>query len=175
MSEAKTHYRRVLKSNHLGIADLEDLVEAKTPLIFTIKHVNQELNVSVAGRKGDFNIAYFNESIKPLVLNATNAKVVKGFANSPFVEDWQNIPVQLYIDESIMLMGERVGGVRIMPQQPRAQKPVLTPEHKGWEKAIVSYVNNNHLKDVLTHMDVSVENQEKIIEEAQNRMDANND
>ena len=75
--ETKTHYRKVFKSDHLGIADLEDFIEEKVQLIFTIKHVKQEIGVSVAGKKGNFNIAYFVEPIKPLVLNATNSKVVK--------------------------------------------------------------------------------------------------
>ena len=78
----KTHYRKVFKSDHLGSADLEDLIEAKQPLIFTIREVRQEFDKWVAGKKGNFNIAYFVENIKPLVLNATNSKVVKGFAGN---------------------------------------------------------------------------------------------
>ena len=55
----KNHYRKVFKSDHLGVADLEDLIEQKKPLIFTIKQVKQEWGVSVAGKKGNHNIAYF--------------------------------------------------------------------------------------------------------------------
>lgn len=117
----KTHYRKVFKSDHLGTADLEELIEDKIPLIFTIKEVKQEYNVSVAGKKINANIAYFKEHLKPLVLNATNSKIVKSFANgSPFVEDWKNIKVELYIDASIKLKGEVVGGVRIKTQQPKS-------------------------------------------------------
>ena len=89
--ENKTHYRKVFKSDHLGVADLEDLIEAKKSLVFTIKQVKQEFNTQVAGKKINANIAYFNEKIKPLVLNSTNSKIVKAFNNnSPFVEDWKN-------------------------------------------------------------------------------------
>ena len=84
----KTHYRKVFKSDHLGVADLEDLIEAGSSLVFKIKLVKQEYGVKVAGRKGDHNIAYFNEPIKPLVLNATNSKTLKGLCGgSAFVED----------------------------------------------------------------------------------------
>lgn len=118
--EKKQHYRAVLKSNHLGSADLEDLIEQKKPLIFTIKNVKQEYNVEVAGRKGNFNIAYFIEPIKPLVLNSTNAKTVRYFAGgSPFVQDWNNIKVELYIDDQVKMKGEIVSGVRIKPIQPQ--------------------------------------------------------
>lgn len=135
MTNSKTHYRKVMKSDHLGIADLEDLIEEKKPLVFTIKEVKQEYNVAVAGKKGNFNIAYFAEQIKPLVLNSTNAKVVKSFANnSPFVEDWKNIRVELYIDENVKMKGEVVGGVRIKQVQPMPkQKPQFT--EANFEKA----------------------------------------
>lgn len=135
MNQPKTHYRKVMKSDHLGIADLEDLIEEKKPLIFTIKEVKQEINVTVAGKKGNFNIAYFSENIKPLVLNSTNCKVVKAFANnSPFVEDWKNILVELYIDENVKMKGEVVGGVRIKQVQPiQKQKPFFT--EANFEKA----------------------------------------
>ena len=135
MTNSKTHYRKVMKSDHLGIADLEDLIEEKKPLVFTIKEVKQEYNVAVAGKKGNFNIAYFAEQLKPLVLNSTNAKVVKSFANnSPFVEDWKNIRVELYIDENVKMKGEVVGGVRIKQVQPMPkQKPQFT--EANFEKA----------------------------------------
>lgn len=133
--ETKTHYRKVFKSDHLGIADLEDFIEEKKSLIFTIKEVKQELNVAVAGKKGNFNIAYFKENIKPLVLNATNSKILKSFSNgSPFVEDWDNTLIELYIDSNVRMKGETVGGVRIKPIQPKAKvKPQFT--EVNFEKA----------------------------------------
>ena len=135
MSNNKTHFRKVFKSDHLGIADLEDILEANKPLIFTIREVKQEYNVNVAGTRGNFNIAYFVEPIKPLVLNATNSKVVKSFANnSPFVEDWKNIPVELYIDENVKMKGMVVGGVRIRQTKPQPKvKPIFT--EANFEKA----------------------------------------
>ena len=126
---SKTHYRKVMKSDHLGIADLEDLIDAKKSLVFTIKEVKQQLGVSVAGKKIDANIAYFVEPIKPLVLNATNSKQVSRFSGSPFVEDWTNIMIELYIEETVRMKGEVVGGVRISPIKPiPKQKPIFTKD-----------------------------------------------
>lgn len=124
----KTHYRKVFKSDHLGVADLEEFIEEKRPLIFTIKEVKQELNVSVAGRKGNHNIAYFIDGIKPLVLNSTNSKIVKSFnKNSPFVEDWSFTKIELYIDYNVKMKGDIVGGVRIKAIQPKERvKPEFT-------------------------------------------------
>lgn len=136
MSAEKSHFRKVYKSDHLGVADLEDLIDEGKSLIFTISHVKQETTL-VAGKRGTFNIAYFKEKIKPWVLNATNARQIRAFAGtgSPFVEDWKNVPVELYIDNSVKMKGEVVGGVRIKPIKPTItkEKPVFT--EANFEKA----------------------------------------
>lgn len=163
----KTHYRKVFKSDHLGVADLEDLIEAKTPLVFTITHVNQELGVAVAGRKGNYNIAYFKEKIKPLVLNATNSKVMKKLSGgSVFVEDWTNITVSLYIDASAKLKGEIVGGVRINPTAPKMEKREITPQNtQAWGNVKTAYIRDKNFDKVLEKAYISSDNMALIIAE----------
>jgi hypothetical protein len=127
--ENKHHYRNVFKSDHLGSADLEDLIEKGSNLIFTIKQTKQELGVKVAGKKVDANIAYFLEPIKPMVINATNGKIIRQFTGSPMVEDWNNVLVELYIDENVRSVnGGITQGVRIRPIQPKLTKPEFTKE-----------------------------------------------
>lgn len=163
---SKTHYRKVFKSDHLGVADLEDLIESGSQLIFTIKEVKQEYGVKVAGKKGDHNIAYFHENIKPLVVNAGNSKILYGITGSKFVEDWGNIPVKLYIDPTAKFGGEVTGGVRIHPESPRKKKPELTPESKAWPNAVAAFKRDGNLKKVLEHATVSEANQLIIVEQA---------
>lgn len=163
----KTHYRKVFKSDHLGVADLEEFLEENKKLIFTIKEVRQEYNIMVAGRKGNHNIAYFKEKIKPLVLNATNSKLVKKFnKNSPFVEDWINTVVELYIDYNVRMKGDTVGGVRIKPTQPKITKENLTPSSKRWSKAVEYVKENKSIDNILKQMNVSIENQKKLKDES---------
>lgn len=140
--ENKHHYRNVFKSDYLGSADLEDFTEQGTKLVFTIREVKQEKQAKVAGKKIDANIAYFVENIKPLVLNATNSKTVKSFARtkehpngSPFVEDWKNLVIELYVDDNVQMKGEKTQGVRIRPVQPviKKEKPVFL--EANFEKA----------------------------------------
>lgn len=117
------NYRNVYKSDHLGVIDLEELTETNTPLIFTIKQVKQEKGVLVAGNKGDFNIAYFNEPIKPWVLNATNAATIRRLGNfGTDVDTWKDLTIELYIDPNVKMKGQVVGGVRIKPMLPKAVK-----------------------------------------------------
>ena len=166
MSDKKTHYRKVFKSDHLGVADLEDLMESGSDMIFTITHVKQEIGVRVAGKKGNHNIAYFQEKIKPLVLNAGNSKIMKGFANSsPFVEEWGNITIRLYIDPSASFGGQVTGGVRIDPNHVQKRRELL-PDTPAWGHAIDAFNRDGDLRKVLAKMDISEENQKLIMEQA---------
>lgn len=141
-TEEKTHYRKVFKSDHLGSADLEEMLEEKKRLVFTIEKVEQYVlvagdknsGVSVAGKRIGANIAYL-KGAKPLVLNATNSKTMAKIMGSKFVEDWKGAVIELYIDPNVKMKGEMVGGVRIKPNKATVQKPKLTPEHKNWDKA----------------------------------------
>lgn len=123
----KQHYRNVFKSDHLSSYDLEDFTEQGRPLEFTIKHVVQELKTKVAGKRIDANIAYFVEPIKPLVLNATNSKIVAKFAGSPFVNDWINISIELQVKKNINFGKDIVQGIRIKETPP---KPITEQEIK---------------------------------------------
>ena len=159
MSE-KNHYRKVFKSDHLGQADLEEFIEEGKRLVFTIERVQQfELvagdknsGVSVAGRRISANIAYFKEKgVKPMVLNSTNSKIIRSFANSPFVEDWKNVLIELYIDENVKMKGDTVGGVRIRQKQPTVSKPKLTKDHPHWAKVEEKIKEGVKYEDITKH------------------------
>ena len=154
MKEQKDHYRNVFKSDHLGSADLEDFIEQGKPLVFTIKHVIQEKQAKVAGKKIDANIAYFVEPIKPMVLNATNSKQIKLFTGSPFVQDWVNVLIELYVDENVQMKGVTTSGVRIRPIQPKVQsktKPAFT--EANFEKAKLANATREQIEKVYTITD----------------------
>jgi len=168
-NEIKTHYRKVFKSDHLGVADLEDFLEMKSNLIFTIDYVRQEIGATVAGKEINANIAYFKEGIKPLVLNATNSKVMKSLTNSCFIENWENVVIQLYIDPTAKLRGETVGGVRVSPKRVTTSKPVLTKDNiKMWDNAKKAFARDGNFNSVLSRVNISIENQNLMISELNN-------
>jgi hypothetical protein len=134
-TETKTHYRKVFKSDHLGSADLEEMIEERKPLIFTIIKVAQEYATKVAGKKIDANIAYFKDGFKPLVLNATNSKMMAKLTGSVHVEDWGGVTIELYINTGVKFGNDTVSGIRIKPKFPVIQKHELTPESRFWAKA----------------------------------------
>ena len=164
----KTHYRKVFKSDHLGQADLEDLTETGSNLIFTIRQVKQEIGARVAGKKIDANIAYFREAIKPLVLNATNSKTMKLLTGSSFIEDWCDVPVQLYIDETVKMKGDTVGGVRISPRAVQVRRVINRDSGQAWGNAVAAYKRDGNFDKVLARVDMTQEDIQFIVDEVAN-------
>ena len=166
MSANKTHYRKVFKSDHLGQADLEDFLESGRDLVFTISHTRQEQNATVAGKKINANIAYFAEQgVKPLVLNATNSKTMRNLTGSPFVEDWQGIPIRLYIDHSVKMKGDTVGGVRIDPNPVRLKQLLTRDNAKMWSNAVAAYKRDGNFNKVLERANMTNEDMQYIVDE----------
>ena len=135
--ENLTNYRNVYKSDHLGVVDLEEMKERGiTRFIFEIDKVVQyakEKVVNVAGKNINANICHFTQPIKPLVLNSTNAKTLKMLTGSAHIEKWSGITIELYIDSSVKMKGDVVGGIRIKPELPKIEKPIFT--EANFEKA----------------------------------------
>jgi hypothetical protein len=129
----KTHWKKVFNSDYLGSCDLEDGKDLKA----VIKSVSVKSIKGQDGKEQDRNVAIFTDSkIKPMILNATNCKIVKKFAKSVFINDWNNIPVQIYVKDDIRAFGDITEGLRIRPVQPVMDKPKLTQKSPAWPKAI---------------------------------------
>jgi len=131
--EIKTHWRKVFLSDYLGSCDLEDGKDLKAVIkSVTIKNVK-----GPDGKEQDRNVASFTDAkLKPMILNATNCKLIKKFAKSVFINDWNNIPIQIYVKDDIKAFGEVTEGLRIRPTQPVMNKPKLIPVIPAWAKAI---------------------------------------
>lgn len=157
----KTHYRNVFKSDHLSSYDLEDFIEQGRPLEFTIKHVEQKTSTRVAGKKIDANICYFIEPIKPLVLNATNSKILSKFTGSNFVEDWKNIQIELYILKNISFGKETVQGIRIKETQPQQ---ITDKDIKIVKGKVAVLTDNNALNTYYNSLSAKMKTNKEIIQ-----------
>lgn len=164
----KSHYRKVRKTPHLGVADLEEYQEeGMKSFIFTVKEVKQFIydpkdknsGVVVGGRRGSHNIVFWtNPKIKPWALNATNETDLKGFFKSSFVDDWNNLTIELYIKNGVRsVSGGTTDGIRIQPILPVAKvKQPFTDEH--FEAA---HKNKATLESIKKHYTVTKEIEEK--------------
>lgn len=166
MSEqAKTHYRKAFDSPYLSSADIVE------PTVLTIKHVTLEKD-RTKKTQDHFNTAHFaeteirqGEKLKPMILNATNSKTMRGLTNSAFIDDWQNVRVTVYVDHNVRFGKETLEGLRISQHAP--SKPTLTPEHtKKWDAAKAAFKRDGNLIKVLLHVDMSPEHQTQLMNEA---------
>lgn len=161
----KTHYRKAFNSPYLSSADIVG------PTVLNIKHVRLEPDQTKKSKEL-FNTAYFvetelrpGEKLKPMILNASNSRTVKNFTGSPFIDDWNNIAVTIYVDSNVRFGRDTVEGLRISPEQPNNRKKELTPESGvAWDRAISAYQNQGSLENVLKHAHISDENQKTIFD-----------
>jgi hypothetical protein len=141
------NYRDAYKSNHLASEDLEHLLENGKELIFNVSHVKFE-KIAVAGKPGQYNILYFKEPIKPLVLNSKNAEIIRGFTNGgtdPNKWDCTNLAIELYVAYNVALGKETTKGIRIKPIKPTIKtKPNFT--EANFEKANIAKATIDKIK-----------------------------
>lgn len=160
----KTHYRKAFNSPYLSSADIVE------PTNLTISHVRLEPD-KTKKTKDLLNTAYFvereirkGEALKPMVLNATNSKMLAKITKTAFLEDWQNIHVTVYVDSSVRFGKDTVEGLRLTAQPP---KRWLTPENENqWRSAIDAVKRDGNLKAVLSRVSMSEEHQILIMKQA---------
>ncbi len=163
-NETKTHYRKAFDSPYLSSADIVE------PTVLTVSYVTLEPD-HTKKTKDVFNTAHFvekelrvGEKLKPMILNASNSKTMRGITNSPFLDDWQNVRITIYVDPNVRFGKETVEGLRISPHVP--ERKGLTPENsKAWENAKNAFKRDGHLKSVLSRVDMSAEHQEQLMSE----------
>jgi hypothetical protein len=171
VEKEKTHYRKAFNSPYLSSADIVE------PTILTIKKV-QLLPDKTKKTKDQFNTAFFTEKeirqgeeLKPMILNATNSRTMKSLTGSAFIDDWNNIPVTVYVDQNVKMMGNTVEGLRISTEPPRLQKPVLLPNTPAWNNALVAHKKYGNLDKVKQRMTISKEDEINLIAEANKNVD----
>jgi len=160
----KTHYRKAFDSPYLSSADIVE------PTVLTISHVTLTAD-QTKKTKDLFNTAHFaekeirhGEKLKPMVLNASNSKTIKGITGTPYIDDWKNIRVTIYVDHNVRFGKETVEGLRISPHVP--EKQFLTPEKADkWKSAKAAYKRDGNLNAVLSRVDMSQEHRDQLIEE----------
>lgn len=112
--ETKTHWKKFQNLNYLGSYAFQP-GETKT---LTIKEVKREIVHNPAGGTSEeCTVAHFVEDVKPLVLNATNAKMIAKVWGTPYIEDWAGHKITLKV-KKISAFGEMVDAVRVSAERP---------------------------------------------------------
>lgn len=150
-----THFRKVFDSTYLSSVDLVD------PITVTIQRVTQEADKTKKSKE-TFNTAYFTEKfirpgekLKPMILNATNSKMMHKIAGTPYIEDWAGYRIQVYVERGIKFGRDLVDGLRVMPAP---ERKVITPDDtRMWEAAKKAFRRDGNLDKVLAKADMDEE------------------
>jgi hypothetical protein len=163
-SQEKTHYRKAFDSPYLSSADIVE------PTALTVARVRLEPD-KTKKTKELFNTAHFvekelrpGEKLKPMILNATNSKTMKGLTGSAFIDDWNDVRITVYVDPNVKFGKESVEGLRISPKAP-GRKQLTPAQTKSWENAKAAYRRDGNLMSVLNFVDMSREHQEQLMAE----------
>ena len=167
-NETRTHYRKAFDSPYLSSADIVE------PTVLTVKYVGLEID-RTKKTKDMFNTAHFvekeirrGEPLKPMILNATNSKTMKGLTGSAFIDDWNDVRITVYVDHNVRFGKESVEGLRISPHAPEEKlKPLLPTMTKAWANAKAAFNRDGNLVAVLERCTMTEEHQQKLMDEAQ--------
>lgn len=160
-AETKTHYRKAFDSPYLSSADIVE------PVVLTVARVTLEID-RTKKTKDLFNTAHFSqreirkgEPLKPMILNASNSKTMKGITGSAFIDDWKDVWITVYVDHNVRFGKEMVEGLRISPHSPETKR--LAPDNpKAWENAKAAYKRDGNLDAVLARVDMSEAHQTQL-------------
>lgn len=150
MSE-QIHWHKAFNSDYLGSCDIEQGKSLKA----IIKSVTVKPVKNTDGKESDRNIAEFTDpKIKPMILNATNCKIVQKFAKSPYLNDWNNIAVEIYV-KNIRAFGEDTEGLRLKEKQPSFEKPELNQTVSAWPNIVAHYKSTQSFEKIEAQYKVS--------------------
>ena len=164
MSENKTHYRKAFKSPYLSSADVVGIIQ------LTISHVKLEQD-KTKKTKDYFNTAYFKEKfirngevLKPMILNAGNSRILKNMSGSSFIEDWLNMPVEIYVDSNVRFGRDTVEGLRISPEPPKMKPAFDSGSKEQMNRASEAYKRDGNFDAVEKHVILTEDDKNKIKE-----------
>lgn len=111
MEKQLTHWKKLQNPLYLGSYDFQPGEER----IVTVKDVKREM---VKGQEGteEHTIVYFTENYKPMIMNATNSKMLTKLSESPYVEKWIGTSFKLVIVK-IKAFGEFIDALRIKSEK----------------------------------------------------------
>lgn len=147
---SEIHWKQGMDSPYLGAWDLPSM----KPIIVTIKNVKKHMS---KGLKDDavHNFAYFVETgYKPMILNSTNSKMMRALTGTPYIDKWNMIKVELYVEKDIKAFGTVSDGLRIRNKKIVLKKDKLTPKHKNYASVMLKLKNKEvTLETIQKHYD----------------------
>lgn len=128
-------------------------------IVLTIKYARKEDVKGPDGKKQECLVIHFYEqAVKPMILNTTNAKAISQVAGSNFIEKWDGVKIQLYVAQ-VSAFGTTTDALRVRMFAPKVDNyvpPVInesqriaTPEEiRDTKDLLNSCRTKNELKEM---------------------------
>ena len=113
----KTHIDKLRNPNYLGGWDLQDENGKTNDIIVTIKEVKSEFVFSQKAQMEEPVLTVFFLECKPIILNATNRKILKKVTDTSYIEEMAGKRIQL-TTKRIKAFGEFHDAIRIVATAP---------------------------------------------------------
>ena len=107
------HWKKTTNPNYIGSWDFEDGKD----LIVQVKDIKREMIQSQQGKEEKM-VMYFENGVKPLILNKTNMKATEKATGTPMLDEWIGKKLQLYV-AAVSAFGEMTMAVRIREFAPQ--------------------------------------------------------
>ena len=108
------HWRKTTNPNYIGSWDFDDGKD----MIVQIKDVKQEMIQNQQGGKEEKLVMYFENGVKPLIMNKTNMAATEKATGTPFIDEWVGHKLQLYVT-TVSAFGEVTMAVRVRDFAPQ--------------------------------------------------------
>lgn len=133
---SKTHWKTLDNPNYLGAYSLQDGENKEIDVIIE-RVIIEKLKGTKDGDQG--KVAYL-KGLKPMILNATNCKVITKLFSTPYVDDWAGKKITLYVAK-IRAFGEDMEALRVKTTAPVIVLPELLPNTEAWTNCIKALNN----------------------------------
>ncbi len=155
----KTHIKKLRNPNYIGSWDLMDEEGVIKNKVVTITSVKNDTVFDGKGGSEELTVLFF-EGLKPMILNATNIKVICKSLDTPFIEEWVGKKIELTV-KKIKAFGEMHDALRVV-----SSDLDMTPKHPKWSSAKKAIESKTVTVDAIKKSyNLSVEN-EKLLTNA---------
>ncbi len=114
--EKLTHWKKLTNPNYIGAYDFDPSEKER---VLTIKSVSREVVAGPDGKKEECTILHFTSG-KPMIMNATNQKMIAKLADSPYIEQWAGLSIKVFVAK-VKAFGETVDALRIKSEKVAAK------------------------------------------------------
>lgn len=135
----KTHWKKLHNPNYFGAYVFD---ENRADIIDMIVSIGREEVRGAGGSVSECTVAKLKYN-KPAIINNTNSKTITKLADSPFIEDWPNTWIQMYITkEKSRQTGEIIDVWRV-----RTRPPVFNDKHPAYADAVKAVKEGKRTKE----------------------------